>query len=66
MTTADQITIQFLPARNFVGGYPKNPATRVAHSSDGEYRYWEAFADEHASDAEFLADAVKYFNRTTV
>ena len=64
MTTAAQITIQSLPARNFVRGYPKNPATRIAHSQDG--RYWEAFADEHASDAAFVTEAVAYFNRTTV
>lgn len=64
MITAAQVTIQSLPARNFVRGYPKNPATRVAYSQDG--RYWEAFTEEHASEAEFLSDAVRYFNRTTV
>jgi len=64
MTTADQITIKFLPDRNFVRGYPKNPATRVAYSDDG--RYWEAFADEHKFDEDFINDAVVFFNRTTV
>ncbi len=55
------IEIQFLPARNFVAGHPRNPATRVAYADDG--RYWEAFADEHASDDEFLAAASAYFSR---
>lgn len=55
------IEIQFLPARNFVAGYPRNPATRVAYSDDG--RYWEAFADEHESDEAFRADAAAYFAR---
>jgi hypothetical protein len=56
------IEIQFLAARNFVAGYPRNPATRVAYSDDG--RYWEAFADEHTSDDDFKADALAYFTRT--
>lgn len=56
-----QIEIQFLPARNFVAGYPRNPATRIAYSDDG--RYWEAFADEHNSDDDFRVDAIAYFTR---
>ena len=61
MQTQTTISVQFLPARNFVGGHPRNPATRVAYADDG--RYWEAFADEHTDDAAFVADAVSYFNR---
>ncbi len=56
------VEIQFLPARNFVAGYPRNPATRIAYSDDG--RYWEAFADEHLNDDDFKSDAIAYFKRT--
>lgn len=53
-------SIQTLPARNFVAGCPKNPATFVAYSEDGQY--YEAFVSEQSA-AEFAAEALSYFNR---
>lgn len=51
--------IQTLPARNFVAGYPRNPATYVAYSSDG--RYYEGFVSEYESIDQFEAEAFHFF-----
>jgi hypothetical protein len=57
----DQIHIQVLPDRNFVAGWPKNPATYIATHDDG--RYYEAFVSEYASQADFARGARLYFTR---
>jgi hypothetical protein len=63
MTKQIQIeNVTTLPDRNFVAGYPRNPATYVATSDEGEY--YEAFVSEHADQASFEREALAYFNRT--
>jgi hypothetical protein len=56
-------SIREIPARNFVNGYAKNPATYIAYADSGEY--FEAFVNEdYCGNIEnFRADALKYFNR---
>lgn len=50
-----------LPDRNFYAGYPRNPATYVAESVEGEY--YEGFVRDYATRADFERDAVRYFTR---
>jgi hypothetical protein len=54
---------QELPDRNFCGGYPRNPATYVAHSDGGEY--FEGFARDYDSKEAFEREAIQYFNRAS-
>jgi hypothetical protein len=56
------ISIQSLPDRNFVAGWPKNPATYIA-TRDDDGHYYEAFASEYASKADFARAAAIYFER---
>ena len=53
------IQVQILPDRNFVAGWPKNPATYVAYDDDGHY--YEAFVSEHQTQASFEAEARAFF-----
>lgn len=57
--TYQDMSIQTLPDRNFVAGWPKNPATYVAYHADG--RYYEAFVSEFASEVEFANEALRFF-----
>lgn len=59
-TNVDDLHIQTLPDRNFVAGWPKNPATYVATNWDG--RYYEAFVSEFECKADFAHEALVYFN----
>jgi hypothetical protein len=59
-TAQDQVHVQTLPDRNFVAGWPKNPATYVATHDDG--RYYEAFVSEYACKADFAHEALLFFN----
>lgn len=64
MTKQAQIeSTHTLPDRNFVAGAPRNPATFVAYSDEGEY--YEGFVSEYAGIAEFETEALRYFNRTS-
>jgi hypothetical protein len=54
-----KIEVQVLPARNFVAGLPRNPATYVAYSDDG--RYYEGFVSEYESINRFKEEALRYF-----
>jgi hypothetical protein len=58
------MVVQINPDRDFVGGYPKVPATYTAYSEDG--RYFTAFVSEYSCQADFERDAVEFFNRKTV
>jgi hypothetical protein len=55
------VHIQTLPDRNFVAGWPKNPATYIATHDDG--RYYEGFVSEFASEAEFAREALVFFTQ---
>jgi hypothetical protein len=62
LTMAHELSISSLPDRNFVAGWPKNPATYIAtRESDGHY--YEAFASEYASLTDFARYAQLYFER---
>ena len=61
MTLIQIEAVQTLPDRNFCAGLPRNPATFVAYADNGHY--YEGFVSEYAAQADFEAEAIKYFNR---